>query len=73
MKKIENFPGVVGQRKLAGTSVAFAKYTQCLCLEYSGERWRFTFTPNGKLEFVPRNQVFLLIVVYCLLLLLKNK
>ena len=31
------------------------------------------FTPNGKREFVPRDQVFLLLVVYCLLLLLKNK
>ena len=29
--------------------------------------------PNGKREFVPRDQVFPLIVVYCLLLLLKNK
>ena len=31
------------------------------------------FTPNGKREFVPRDQVFLLIVVNCLLLQLKNK
>ena len=31
------------------------------------------FTPNGKREFVPSDQVFLLLVVYCLLLLLKNK
>ena len=37
------------------------------------KRLRFTFTPNGKREFVPRDQVFPLIVVYCLLLLLKNK
>ena len=36
------------------------------------ERLRFTFTPNGKREFVPRNQVFPLIVVHCLLLQLKN-
>ena len=34
---------------------------------------RFTFTPNGNREFVPRDQVFPLIVVHCLLLLLKNK
>ena len=34
---------------------------------------RFTFTPNGKREFVPRDQVFPLIVVNCLLLQLKNK
>ena len=37
------------------------------------ERLRFTFTPNGKLEFVPRDQVFPLFFVYCLLLLHKNK
>ena len=36
-------------------------------------RLRFMFTPNGKRKFVPRDQVFLLLVVYCLLLLLKNK
>ena len=34
---------------------------------------KFTFTPNGKREFVPRDQVFFVLVVYCLLLLLKNK
>ena len=37
------------------------------------ERLRFTFTLNGKREFVPRDQVFPLIVVNCLLLQLKNK
>ena len=37
------------------------------------ERLRFTFTPNGKREFVPREQVFPLIVVNYLLLQLKNK
>ena len=37
------------------------------------ERLRYTFTPNGKREFVPRDQVSPLIVLYCLLLLLKNK
>ena len=37
------------------------------------ERLRFTFTPNGKREFVPRDQVFPLVFVYCLLLLYKNK
>ena len=36
------------------------------------ERLRFTFTPNGKREFVERDQVFPLIVVNCLLLLLKK-
>ena len=37
------------------------------------ERLRFKFTPKGKREFVPRDQVFPLIVVYCLFLPLKNK
>ena len=37
------------------------------------EKLRFTFTPNGKREFVPRDQVFSLIVVNCLVLQLKNK
>ena len=37
------------------------------------ERLSFTFTPNGKREFVPRDQVFPLFFVYCLLLLHKNK
>ena len=37
------------------------------------ERLRFTFTPNGKREFVPRDQVFPLFFVYCLMLLHKNK
>ena len=32
------------------------------------ERLRITFTPNGKREFVPRDEVFPLIVVYCILL-----
>ena len=31
------------------------------------------FTPNGKREFVPRDQIFPLFFVYCLLLLHKNK
>ena len=34
---------------------------------------RFTFTPNGNREFVPRDQVFPLIVPHCLLLVLKTK
>ena len=37
------------------------------------ERLRFTFTPNGKPEFVSRDQVFALFFVYCLLFLDKNK
>ena len=37
------------------------------------ERLRFTLTPNGKREFVPRDQVFPLFFVYRLLLLHKNK
>ena len=39
----------------------------------SVDRLRFTFTPNGKREFVPRDQVFPLFFVYRLLLLHKNK
>ena len=38
----------------------------------SVERLRFTFTPNGKRDFVPRHQVFSLIVVNCLLLQLTK-
>ena len=37
------------------------------------ERLRFRFTPNGRPEFVPRDQVFPLFSVYSLLLLHKNK
>ena len=37
------------------------------------ERLRFTFTPNGRHEFVPRDQVFPLFSVYSLFLLHKNK
>ena len=37
------------------------------------ERLRFAFTSNGKREFVPRDQVFPVIVVNCLLPQLKNK
>ena len=37
------------------------------------ERLRFTFMPNGQPEFVPRDQVFSLIVFNCLFLQLKNK
>ena len=37
------------------------------------QRLRFRFTPNGKRDFVPRDQVFPLIFVNCLLLQLKNK
>ena len=37
------------------------------------DRLRFTFTPNGEREFVPRDQVFPLIVANCLLLQLTNK
>ena len=42
-------------------------------LNVTVERLRFTFTPYCKHEFVPRDQVFPLIVVNCLLLRLKNK
>ena len=36
------------------------------------ERLSFTFTPNGKREFVPRDQVYPLIVLNYLLLQLKK-
>ena len=37
------------------------------------ERLRFAFTPNGRREFVTRDQVYVLFSVYSLLLLHKNK
>ena len=37
------------------------------------ERLRFTFTPNGRREFLPRDPVSPLFSVYSLLLLHKNK
>ena len=37
------------------------------------QRLRFTCTPKGRREFVPRDQVFPLFSVCSLLLLLKNK
>ena len=37
------------------------------------ERFKVTFTLNGKCAFVPRDQIFTLIAVYCLLLLHKNE
>ena len=43
------------------------------CVSSRIKRLRFTFTPNGKREFAPRDQVSHLIVVYCLLLLPQNK
>ena len=40
-----------------------------LCSKKTIERSSFTFTSNGKREFVPRDQVSPLLVVYCSLLL----
>ena len=37
------------------------------------ERLKFTFTPNGKREFVPRDQVLTLFFFHSVLLLHKNK
>ena len=37
------------------------------------ERLRFSSTPNGRREFVPRDQVFPLFFVHSLLLLHKSK
>ena len=54
------------------------KYTRVVipvpCREISSiiERLSLTFTSNGKLEFVPRDQVSHLLVVYCSLFLLLN-
>ena len=46
----------------------------CRCLNsLIIERLRFMFTSNGKREFVPHDQVSPLIVVYCLVLLHRNK
>ena len=46
---------------------------ECFMNSYSIERLRVTFKPNAKREIVPRDQVFPLIVVYCLLLLLEKQ
>ena len=66
----------------SGNSCAILTPT-CICYSYRIlttevnlwplERLRFTFTPNGKREFVPRDEVFPLIVVYCFLLVHRNK
>ena len=45
----------------------------CAVGKRTTERLRFTFTANGKREFVPRDQVFPLFFADCLLLLHKNK
>ena len=44
-----------------------------VAVTYNIREIKITFTPNGKREFVPRNQVFPLFFVYCLLLQHKNK
>ena len=41
----------------------------CYPMDKSKEGLRFTFTPNGRREFVPHDQVFPLFSVYSLLLL----
>ena len=59
------------------------KHDTCITLPYISlpslhdynvklERLRVRFSPNGKREVVPHDQVFPLIVVNCLLFLLKN-
>ena len=76
MEKIENFRLLWAG---GGWAMQTRTHTCSFCEIYSVslfeilERLRFTFTPNGSREFVPRDQVFLLIVVFCLLLVLKNK
>jgi len=53
----------------AGSNICYNAKVLILILE----RLRTTFTANGKREFVPLDEVFPSIVVYCLLLLLKTK
>ena len=76
MIKIENFRLLWAGGGWA-TQTRTHKYSFCEIYSVSLfeilERLRSTFAPNGYCEFVPRDQVFPLIVVYCLLLLLKNK
>ena len=59
--------------KFWGTGYAWPGSTVTTVQNKRIERVKFTCTPNGKPEFVPRDQVFPLVVVYCLLLLLKIK
>ena len=77
MKKIENFylqnygPGVVGQRKLAGTSVAFGNI---LSVFFWNIREIKIHVDAKRLSWICTTwPTFPLIVVYFLLLLLKNK
>ena len=48
------------------TRNSYSKYNDLI------ERFRVTFTANGKREFVPRDKVFLFLVFYCSLLLQKK-
>ena len=47
--------------------IIFPSYFRVNWLHLSLERLRFTFTPNGRRDFVPRDQVFPLfsLTVYC--------
>ena len=56
-------------REINGELKSQSRVTAVLLIQ----RLRVTFISNSKREFVPRDQVFPLIVVYCLLLLHKNK
>ena len=61
-----------GQKKITHAQIPIRFFGRRTCGEKKiVKRLRFTFTPNGKREFVPRDQVFPLIVGY--FLLLKNK
>ena len=64
-----------GQKKITHAQIPIRLFAMRTCGEKKiVKRLRFTFTPNGKREIVPRDQVFPLIVGYFLvLLLLKNK
>ena len=58
---------------LAGVTEEKSKYSPGFRVpEVVNREIRLMFTPNGKREFVPRDQVFPSIVVNCLLLQLKN-
>ena len=63
------------QRKIPGNIekivLYFPLFSQSSAF-YKIERLTFTFTPNGRREFVPRDQVFPYFSVHSLLLLHKN-
>ena len=77
MKMVSLVSGNSPLQKLEGdwAELTFAKYSGTVTKNkgknWPIERFRVTFTPNGEREFVSRDQVFPLIVIYCLLLLVN--